>query len=120
MLLQQHLDAGCIHPFNAPAGSAAFIILKANPMVLPHWVNDYHLLNTNTVTDCFPLPHVSDILADCRNRKLFAMIDMTNSFFQTRMHPDDILLTAVNTPWGLYEWVIMPMGIKNALAIHQR
>lgn len=36
------------------------------------------------------------------------------------MHPDDIKLTAVNTPWGLYEWTIMPMGIKNAPAIHQR
>ena len=45
---------------------------------------------------------------------------MTNSFFQTRMHPDDIPLTAVNTPWGLYEWLVMPMGIKNAPSIHQR
>ena len=45
---------------------------------------------------------------------------MTNSFFQTRMHPDDVHLTAVNTPWGLYEWLVMPMGIKNAPAIHQR
>ena len=45
---------------------------------------------------------------------------MTNSFFQTRMHDDDIEKTAVNTPWGLYKWVVMPMGIKNAPAIHQR
>ena len=36
------------------------------------------------------------------------------------MHPDDIPLTAVNTPWGLYEWTVMPMGIKNAPSIHQR
>jgi hypothetical protein len=48
------------------------------------------------------------------------MIDMMNSFFQTHMHDDDIELTVVNTPWGLYEWVVMPMGIKNAPAIHQQ
>ena len=45
---------------------------------------------------------------------------MTNSFFQTQMHPDNIPYTAVSTPFGLYEWLVMLMGLKNAPAIHQR
>jgi hypothetical protein len=45
---------------------------------------------------------------------------MTNSFFQTRVHPDDVHLTAVTTSLGLYKWLTMPMGIKNAPAIHQQ
>jgi hypothetical protein len=97
-----------------------FIIPKADPTVLPRWVNDYRQLNTNTVTDSFPIPLVSKILTDIGQGKVFATLDVTNSFFQTRMHPDNVNLTAVNTPWGLYKWVIMPMGIKNAPAIHQR
>ena len=119
-LLQQHLESGRIRPSEAPAGSGAFIIPKADPSVLPRWVNDFRQLNSNTITDCYPLPRISEILSDCGGANFFASIDMTNSFFQTRMHPDDIKLTAVNTPWGLYEWVVMPMGIKNAPAIHQR
>jgi hypothetical protein len=118
-LLQQHLDAGRICISSAPAGSAAFIVPKADPTVLPRWVNDYHQLNSNTVTDSFPIPLIKDILTDIATGKVFATIDMTNSFFQTRMHPDDVGLTVVNTPWGLYEWVVMPMGIKNAPAIQQ-
>ena len=120
MLLQQHLEAGRIHPSDALAGSGAFIIPKVDPSVLPHWVNDYRQLNTNTITDSFPFPCILEILSDCGNGIFFASLDMTNSFVQTHMHPDDVKLIAVNTPWGLYEWVIMPMGIKNVPAIHQR
>lgn len=119
-LLQQHLDAGHICPSSAPTGCGAFIIPKADPNVLPRWVNDYRQLNANTITDSFPIPLVHEILSDLGQGKVFATLDMTNSFFQTRMHANDVSLTAVNTPWGLYEWVIMPMGIKNAPAIHQR
>ena len=96
-----------------------FIIPKADLTVLPQWVNDYWQLNVNTVTDSFPIPCINEILSDCAQGKVFTTLDMTNSFFQTQMHLDDISLTAVNTPWGLYEWVAMPMGIKIMPAIHQ-
>ena len=36
------------------------------------------------------------------------------------MHPDDIKYTAVSTPQGAFEWLVMPMGFRNAPAIHQR
>src|ERR1700678_1895000 len=45
---------------------------------------------------------------------------MTDSFFQTRIYPDDIYKTAVTTPLGSYEWCVMPMGLRNSPPIHQR
>jgi hypothetical protein len=119
-LIQQHLDAGRIRPSSSPHASPAFIIPKSDPSVLPRWVNDYHQLNKNTITDSHPLPRIDDILNDCAKGKIWATIDMTNSFFQTRMHPNDISLTAVSTPFGLFEWMVMPMGLQNAPAIHQQ
>ena len=118
-LLQQHLDASCIRPSPAPMGSGAFIIPKVDPNAPPCWVNDYWQLNVNTIIDSFPIPQINEILADCACGTYFTTIDMTNSFFQTHMHDDDIEKTMVNTPWGLYEWVVMPMGIKNTPTIHQ-
>jgi hypothetical protein len=70
--------------------------------------------------DKTPLPRVDDILADAAKGKYWAKFNMTNSFFQTRMHPDDIPLTATLTPLGLFEWTVMPMGFKNSPQIHQR
>lgn len=58
----------------------------------------------------FPIPHVNEILSDIAQDHIFAPLDMTNSFFQTCMHPEGIDLTMVNTPWGLYKWVVMPMA----------
>lgn len=36
------------------------------------------------------------------------------------MDPDDIEKTAVKTPWGLFKWVVMPMGLTNAPATQQK
>ena len=119
-LLQQHIDAGCLHPSNSPHSSPAFIIPKADPTTLPHWVNDFRELNLNTVPDNHPLPKIDEIQHDCAKGRFFAKIDMTNAFFQTKVHPDDVKWLAVHTPWGLYEWLVMPMGVRNAPAVHQR
>ena len=119
-LIQQHLKNGFIQHSSSPFASPAFIIPKADPNVLPCWVNDYRQLNENTVTDSHPLPRIDDILNDCAKGKYWAILDMTNSFFQTRLHPSRVPYTAVSTPFGLYEWLVMPMGLKNSPAIHQR
>jgi hypothetical protein len=37
-LIQKHLDAGRIRPSNSPFASPAFLIPKADKMVLPRWV----------------------------------------------------------------------------------
>ena len=110
-LIQQHLDAGRIHPSNSEHASPAFLVPKSDPTVLPRWVNNYWMLNANTVLDVHPLPHVDDILADCTKGKIWSKLDMTNSFFQTHVHRDDVHLTTVTTPLGFYEWLAMPMGL---------
>jgi hypothetical protein len=110
-LIQQHLDAGRIRPSSSEYASPAFIVPKSDPTVLPRWVNDYRQINANTITDSYPLPCVEDILADAGWGRIWSKMDMTNSFFHRWMHPDSIALTAITTPFGLYKWMVMPMGL---------
>ena len=119
MLLQHHEDTGWICPSNSSSASPSFLVPKSDTTVLPHWVNDYHVLSSNTVLDLYPLPCVNDILTDCAKGHIWSHLDMTNSFFQTWVHPDDVHLTAVTTPFGLYKWTAMPQGLKNVPLIHQ-
>jgi hypothetical protein len=95
------------------------IIPKKDPSVLPRWACDYRVLNKFTVKDCSPLPNVNELIWTVFSGKIFSILDQTNAFFQTRIREADIPLTAVKTPWGLYKWIVMLMGLTNAPATHQ-
>ncbi|GAA6054862.1 hypothetical protein NBRC10513_006213 [Rhodotorula toruloides] len=118
-MLDEHIAAGRLRPSTSPFASAAFIIPKKDLDADPRWVNDYRALNSNTVKNRTPLPVPDVVLADAALARYWGKIDLTNAFFQTPMHPDDIEKTAIKTPWGLFEWTVMPQGLCNAPATHQ-
>ncbi len=119
-ILDLRLSQGFIRPSNSQFVSPSFIVPKSDPSALPRWVCDYRVLNSNTLPDNYPLPKISEILSNCGRGKIWSKIDLTDSYFQTRVHPNDIHKTAVSTPRGLFEWTVMPMGFRNAPAIQQR
>lgn len=118
-MLEEHLAAGRLRPSISPYASAAFVTPKKDKTVDPRWVNDYRSLNSNTIKDRTPLPVPDVVLADAACAKIWGKIDMTNAFFQTPLADEDIEKAAIKTPWGLFEWTVMPQGLCNAPATHQ-
>ncbi|KAG3123582.1 hypothetical protein PI124_g22840 [Phytophthora idaei] len=52
---------------------------------------------------------------------IYSALDLRDGFYQILMRESDIALTAVSTPRGmLWEWHVMPQGLKNAPAIFNR
>ncbi|SGY11864.1 BQ5605_C011g06299 [Microbotryum silenes-dioicae] len=123
-LIDQHVTAGRLRKSSSEFASPAFVIPKKgmdkDPSIQPQMVCDYRVLNEGTVCNRTPLPLPDEILSICSKARFWGKIDMTNSFFQTKMAEEDIPKTAVITPWGLFEWTVMPMGLCNAPATHQR
>jgi len=46
--------------------------------------------------------------------KCYEKLDCPNSYYQMAMHSDDIHITALKTPFGLFDWLVMPQGLWNA------
>ena len=96
------------------ASPALFVPKK--PGQPPRFCCDYRLLNQATVPNVLPMPRVDESLWRLKNAKLFTKLDLANGFHQLALEPQSQPLTAFSTPFGLFEWTVMPFGIRNGPA----
>jgi hypothetical protein len=82
---------------------------------------DFHNLNRATPKDEYPI-HIADMLVnDASSHKVISFIDGNARYNQIFMAKEDMHKTAFRCPdfIGLFEWVVMTFGLKNAGATYQ-
>jgi len=75
---------------------------------------DYRLVNIVTKPDRYPTRRTSDMTDELRGKRYFSKLDILSGFNHLLMDERDISKTAVITPFGLYEFLRMPFGLRNA------
>ena len=116
--VHEMLEAGIIRESNSPYSSPVVMVKKPNGKL--RFCVDYRKLNAITKKDAYPLPRIEDLMQAFGGSKLFSTLDMASGYWQIPVDEKDIEKTAFITPFGLYEFTVMPFGLSTAPETYQR
>ena len=115
--VNEFIAKGWIEPSTAAWSSSVLFAPKPNRKL--RFCVDFRGLNARTYRNKGPIPNQSELTDELSGANHFSALDLASGYYQLRMHPDSSPVTSFPTPFGLYQWKVMPMGLTNAPAIFQ-
>ena len=96
------------------------MFLEAKPDGRIRPLVDLRFKNDNTVADHSQIPNQQIILHAVAKGKYRSKIDLSDAYFQKRVHPDDVKYNTIKTPFGGFTSQVIMQGDINAPATFVR
>ena len=111
-------EMGIVRRSKSPWSSPLHVVPKPGGKWRP--CGDYRRLIASTEDDRYPLPHIQAFNSHLAGCTVFSKIDLIRGYHQIPMAQTSIAKTALITPFGLWEFLRTPFGLKNAAQSFQR
>jgi hypothetical protein len=80
---------------------------------------DYRPLNLVTPQDMYPMPIPQELFNSIGDSNIFTIVDLRQNFNQIVLVAKDHKKTTFHRSNKLWEWLVMPFGLKNAPVFFQ-
>ena len=116
--LTELLNKQFIWVSNSPAAAPVLFVQKSGEEL--RFCVNYQGLNKIMRKDCYPLPLIQKTLCMIEKAKWFIKLNVIAAFHKIRIAEGDEWKTAFCTCYELYEWLVTPFELANALSTFQK
>lgn len=110
--IDEMLDDNVIKPSKSEWSNPIFLVKKKDGSMRP--VVDYRELNKITEPDVYPIPRIDEYLDSLGKATIFSTLDLKSGYWQIPMEESSKEKTAFSSPFGNFQFEVMPFGIRNA------
>ena len=116
--IEYMLQNDIIEPSSSDWSSPCILVPKPDGSY--RFCTDFRKLNAVTKTDSYPIPRIDDCIDKIGPAKFVSKFDLLKGYWQVPLTERAKRVSAFVTPKGLYQYKVMPFGMKNAPATFQQ